>query len=58
MTEIQCTLATVISVTVAICVGKIVFSIIAYKKIVTQKLSCVFVLHYNFLLQILLQLQK
>jgi len=53
MTEIQCTLATVISVTVAICVGKI-----AYKKIVTQKLSCVFVLHYNFLLQILLQLQK
>ena len=42
MADIQCTLATVISVTAAICVGKIVFSIIACKKIVTHELACVF----------------
>jgi len=42
MAEIQCTLATVISVTAVVCVGKIVFSIISYKKIVTHKLACVF----------------
>jgi uncharacterized protein (DUF1697 family) len=58
MAEIRCTLATVISVTAAVSVGKIVFSIVAYKKIVTHKLGCVFELHYNFQLQILLQLQK
>ena len=58
MAEIQCTLANVISVTTAVSVGKIVFYIIAYIKTVTHKLACVFELHYNCLLHILLQLQK
>jgi len=58
MAEIQCTLTTVSLVTAAVSVGKIVFSIIAYKKTVTHKLARVFELHYNFVLQILLQFQK
>jgi hypothetical protein len=58
MAEIWCTLATVTSITAAVYVGKMVFPIIAYKIIVIHKLACVMELHYNFLLQILLQLQK
>jgi hypothetical protein len=58
MAGINCTLASVTSVIVAVCVGKILFSVITDKKVVTHKRVCRCELHYNFFLRILFQVYK